>query len=277
MDFKSKVNWRRVWWVILLLVGAYYFFSNYQRISMDPNAIDGVITLSLVILVFMPLVSEISAFGMSIKKEIQNTKNDLKKEVESIKNEIFNLGISNINNQQVHVYGNAPTHKEIEEIKSKLNEQERPDAKDTAEPKATSDLYEKYSVSDKQIFLYKTRYALEKKLEDITSKHGIKARADVRTGVTILRHRNIISVKTEDLITKVISICNRGIHGEVIDDEYIDYIKVVMTEISSDLDNEAIDKSPGMNGFTVCPRCHYAGAAYYDNECPKCGFVHDDN
>lgn len=117
---------------------------------------------------------------------------------------------------------------------------------------------------------------MEKKIEEIAIAEGIEARNALSSVVTILRHRNILSTIIEDKVLKVINICNRGIHGEVVNEEYIDYIKIVMVEITTEFGVAEGRKNTGNEGFVVCNRCGYTGSSEYSNHCPKCHFTSDD-
>lgn len=71
---------------------------------------------------------------------------------------------------------------------------------------------------------------------------------------------------TVEYIKRGTSICNRGIHGEIVDDEYINYVKQVLPQIVKRL-NIALKKAENYS-FCVCTRCGFKGYTSYSNECP---------
>ncbi len=283
MNNTNKIDFRHVWWGLLLVATSIYFFKFFDRISSSPTTIDGTITLSLLLLLFMPLVKEISAFGMSIKKEVREVKDDMQREVSSIKNEIFTLAMSNNQRQEMHFYSKAPTEDEVD---SRLNvkkdivevpEKELKVAEEVTEYN-TQNNKKLHEANPTQVFLFKTRFSLENLILDLCNKHGLQATHSIKMNIVLLRKNNLLSTNAEKMIYDVSSICNRGIHGEVVDSKYVDYVRVVMEDIIAEFD-KVVPKEPNktkMNCFTSCSKCGYTGASYYNNQCPKCGFVTDE-
>jgi hypothetical protein len=101
-------------------------------------------------------------------------------------------------------------------------------------------------------------------------------KASIKTA-SVLRKYGIITSTIYDKIEKVISICNKGVHGELVNQEYVDYVKTVIEEISKDFDHILSEKPrTKVRGFVVCSRSGYKGDAEYNNVCPKCGFISDE-
>lgn len=276
MDDKVLFWLRKTWWAALLILGSIYLWDNYSTISTKPTSFDVVVMLSTLVLAFMPIVSEISAFGMSIKKELVDTKKEIKNQVAGIRTDIFSLAISNANiaNQSVVVNNNeaVPMKEEVQlTIKQSTASMEN-----TSELKSEIDLINEFPITEKQIFLYQARYALEQKIGQIAQITGIKPMQSLVKTATIIRHNGFLSSHADMLINKVSSICNRGIHGEVVDDEYLEYIKIVLRELEEEfklIENKAKKDSAR---FVHCSRCGYTGSSAYDNHCPNCGFTSDD-
>ncbi len=267
---------RKLWWIVLLVIGSVHLCNNYSRIAVNPNSFDIIIMLSTLLLAFMPLVSEISAFGMSVKKEIIDTKREVKNEIAGIRNDVLSLAMSNSNtaNQNVNLFGKEmiPLKEEVENaIKQSTAISE---VVDTVNKK--TDIIDEYPVSEKQLFLFKTRYALEQSITQLSHLVGIIPSMSMVKTASILRHKGIISSNADILINKVSSICNRGIHGEVVDDEYLDYVRIVLKELEGEFKKAQSQVKDSLDGFIVCPRCGYNGSSEYDNQCPKCGLIPDE-
>ena len=271
----KKAILRRILWAGLVGVGSYYFFTNYNKISTEPTAIDNVILVALLVLVFMPLVSEISAFGMTVKKEVQQVKEEIRGEISTIRNDILSLAINNNNNQHVYLgLDKLPSTTELEEVKK---ESAGRGVLRKAQAAEDFKLLNDFKISDEQEFLYKTRYALEMKLNELGEYQGLNRYKASRKLAAALWKYGVISNQVYDKIEKVLSICNRGIHGELINQDYIEYVKSVLNEISKEFDS-LLSENPRKisRGLVVCSRCGYSGDAEYDNVCPKCGFVSDE-
>ncbi|MCC7522952.1 hypothetical protein IT407_04110 [Candidatus Uhrbacteria bacterium] len=77
---------RKAWWISLVaittLAGLYRIFIN------SFEQFDQFLFVLWFILVLLPLVSEVSLFGVSVKKEIEEAKRDIKHSISEIKNQI---------------------------------------------------------------------------------------------------------------------------------------------------------------------------------------------
>jgi hypothetical protein len=89
MEFSNK--FKIAWWVILLLVLT--GISIWRLCAGVFNNCDIIIFVFWFILVLFPIISEISLFGISVKKDIEEAKNELKNYLAEIKMEINNKNI----------------------------------------------------------------------------------------------------------------------------------------------------------------------------------------
>ena len=117
MDFSNKFKFR--WWILLLIILS--MVSAWRLYVGIFNNTDIFIFLFWFILVLFPIISEISLFGINVKKDIETAKNEIKSYVNDIKNEIRN---QNNLNQTINNYSSVPANKDeykekaIREIKS---------------------------------------------------------------------------------------------------------------------------------------------------------------
>lgn len=259
-----------IWWIILLIVSSIYIFSNYDRLIITPTTIDIIILLALLIILFMPLVSEVSMFGMSIKKEIENTKNEMKNEFKELKYEIKEYTLSNSFRSDINIGIGQDSLPPKESIKDDINKVES-NLIEVVDKKNEDDIYGKFTLSEDQLYLYKVKYTIEKYLNNIIIKLNINGCRGINTMINVLAKNETIDIITVEYIRKVSSICNRGIHGEIVDNEYITYVKNIFPVIVDRL--EEIDS---LLLPYICSKCGYRGYSIYSNVCPICGFVSDD-
>ena len=91
---------------------------------------------------------------------------------------------------------------------------------------------------DKAVYLFKVRLGIEKAInelyEPVRYDNDRRRVSLVYMTEHLVRHE-ILDGMTADLIFQVIKIANRGVHGEIISDEYIDFVRKVYPEIKTKL------------------------------------------
>ena len=86
-----------------------------------------------------------------------------------------------------------------------------------------------------------------------------------------MKKNETIDKTTADSILEICKIANRGIHGEIIDKKYIEFIKETYPIIQNKLKNAVEDLHS-----VACPRCKFVGYSKFNNFCPQCSYVFDD-
>lgn len=271
-----KEHYKKVWWLVILILTSLYFRNNYIRITLNPTVIDIVIVGCWIIVIFMPLISEISLMGFTVKKEIESVKNELRKEVLGIKYDIVSLASIHSNNNNSIYFSNEriPMESEVKSIIDNKTTNHGDSIK--IKPEGENIVEDFPDISDNNIYLFKVRLTLEKKIIDLMKIYAISESSNIKTNITLLRHCGAINMITEDKLLKVLSICNRGVHGEVIDNEYISYVKVVLDEFKKEIVDFNYKAKQDMESFVVCDRCGYTGASFYNNQCPCCKHISDN-
>jgi len=93
-----KGNHRRVFKVcyalLLIACGIKYIVLFRERIIKEPAELDLIIIGGLLILMFLPFVSEITMLGVSLKKEVQAARQESKEKFSDIKNKLTELKIT---------------------------------------------------------------------------------------------------------------------------------------------------------------------------------------
>ena len=129
-------------------------------------------------------------------------------------------------------------------------------------------------VSETSIYLFKVRLTLEKILSTLCEKLSYTGIPNTHRMLAHVVQSGLIDKKIADYISQVNAICNRGIHGEIISDEYIQLVEAIFPKILSELN--AITSRLGYKYYFVCPRCKFSGYSDCENECPVCKFVSDE-
>lgn len=271
-DFFDK-NWYKnpkfIWWLLLMIFGILYINNNLNRILENPHSVDIIVFLSFITIIFMPLVSEIKIFGMSLKKEIEDTRKEMKNEIKEMKFDLLEFNLNNSQNNDINIVNHLPSKEDIEnDMENSENNTE--ESEEEIQENSEVDL----EISEDQTYLFQVRYKIEQKLRNIINYYGTNTQLSIVVMIEILYKIDLLDKSTGEYIKRVISICNRGIHGEIIDDQYIEYTKKMVPKIIKKLDL-ALEKADNYN-INICTRCGYKGISKYDNVCPKCGFVTDD-
>jgi hypothetical protein len=95
MNFSNK--FKIVWWSLLLIV---LTFVGIYRFSIgDFTGFDSYLLIFWFILVLFPIISEISMFGINIKKDLETAKNEIKSQINEIKNQINYSPTINVNTE----------------------------------------------------------------------------------------------------------------------------------------------------------------------------------
>lgn len=260
---------RRFWYILLLVVSSIYVFNYRFDIFQlkEINAQNLVYLLWLVLLLF-PLFSEMEVFGIKLKKEIEKTKADVKESISELKMQIMEMRFSNssIINNHISPYSPLLSEDEMKKQKQEMEALTSPKNKNAASDENA------LGVSDQSVYLFKIRLSIEKRLSEICDKIGYEGN---KVSYQMLRHlllSELIDNRTSDLVHQVVKIANRGIHGEIVSDEYMDYVKTAIPVIL-----DKLDEANARLSYCVCPRCKHSGYSRFSNVCPRCGFTSDED
>lgn len=260
---------KKCWYIFLLVASSIYVWVYRNEICQlrEFNAQNLVFILWFMLLI-MPLFSEMEFFGVKFKREIEKARGEVKECLSDIRMQIMELKISNsiANNIQITALQPLPSEKEIKEKKRQVLEARSK----TEKILSVSDSID-FGVSEQSVFLFQARLSIEKKLSELCDKTYYDGNKSIFQMLYHLSIHELIDNRTVDLINQVVKITNRGVHGEIVSDKYLDFVKTVLPEVQEQLD----DVSSKLH-YCVCPRCKYSGYSMSSNVCPKCGFV-DDN
>lgn len=163
--------------------------------------------------------------GVKIKKEVQKETEEVKESLKSIQTQMNNLQLTNsVANNFSFNNSTLPSEQKLEELLQKITELQ------STYPKADeNDTLSKDA--DKNVYLFKVRLDIEKNLREMSEQLGYIGYTSISKMVQQLNHIQVIDGITCDLILQVIKITNRGVHGEIVSEEYIEFVEKTHSEI----------------------------------------------
>ncbi len=259
---------KRGWHIFLLIISSIYVYTyRFDIYQMTELNAQNLIFILWLILLSLPLFSEIEIGNVKLKKEIEQTRAEVKESIGELRCQILEMKISNTNSNTL-IFNTQPLP-----TKAELSEMQRHIKHDQA---AQSAVDSDFNVSDKNIYLFQVRLALEKQLSALCNMFQYGERRSMYSMMQMLVQHEVIDRNTVGLLREIINIANRGVHGEIVDDDYIDFVKKTYPIIKKTLDI-AYNFYTNNSYYYVCPKCHYQGPSKYSNVCPNCGAVSDDD
>lgn len=217
---------KKKWWYILLtLSSSFYIFLHRYEISQlsDLNA-QNLIFILWIVLLILPLFSEIEIGSVKLKREVERTCSEMKEAINELRLQIVDFKVSNSNT--VVIGQSLATKAELSELEKNLeNSQQNVLSQETF-----------IDVPDDNVFLFQVRLILERLLSSLCDKYGCTERKSPMQMVHFLTKHEVINGNIAGLIIEVMKIANRGVHGEIVSKEYISFVRKVFPSIKSDLE-----------------------------------------
>lgn len=271
MNFEKITDWikgkikDKTWYCILLAGSSAYVYDNVCLIDdFETMNVRNILFLLWIFILVFPLISEFEFLGMKIKKQVDALAEKQQEKMNEIQSQINSLAFVS-NSQQVNVMPSVlPPESVINEFTDKTQ--------DCIFPKSEQKIdREKYT--DNDIYLFKIRQNIEISLRLLCKKIGNTQDMNTSQMVGWLVRSHFLSKEISDIIIQVNKIANRGMHGEIVDIKYINFVEKAYEKIVSSINNISFDKLYYMK----CSRCQYLGYSTYENVCPICGLVSDDD
>lgn len=228
---KIKSALKKYWWyIILLIMSSVYVFVNWNDINkLSELNVRTVIFILWIALLILPLFSEIEIGSVKLKREIEQTRADVKESIGELKYQILDMKISNNNSSTVVLnYPPLASKDELLQMQMNIKPEENEHNATTDEPKIPND----------NVYLFKVRLDLEKQLFSLCNLFQYGERRTMYAMVQFLIQHEVIDRNTAELIRQILNIANRGVHGEIIDDDYISFVKKTYPKIQTILEKE---------------------------------------
>lgn len=229
---------KRLWYIfVLVLSSSYVFYYRFEIYELkEINARNLIFLLWLVLLLF-PLFSELEFLGVKIKKEVAEATGEIKESVQQLHTQIAQLQVSNTVAANFSIGGGMlPTEEKMDQLLKLVQELKAKAGEDN--------LYQvkEESIPDKNVYLFKVRLQIEKSVRELISRFDVSGPTPLSRQLYTLLRMQVISDNTFELAMQILKIANRGVHGEIISDEYISFVQKTYPELMKQL-NEAMQGS----------------------------------
>lgn len=229
---------KQKWWYLLLLAGSTRFVYLHKGTILNADfeklTVKTFIFILWIVLLLLPLFSEMEFFGVKLKKEVQKATSEVKENLADLKMQLMQLQVSNsVANTIQFGSTSLPSEEKLEELLQLVRNLQQDAPTDTPDK-------QEYD-TDKSVYLFKVRLGIETTLSELTEKLGYNEKMPMMKMVQALYRGEVIDGVTADLISQVVKIANRGVHGEIVSDEYINFTKQTYPEIQRQL-KEALSK-----------------------------------
>lgn len=218
-----KKNW---WYLVLLSASSLYVW--YFRLDINQlkelNSKNLIFILWLVLLL-LPLFSEMEFLGVKVKKEVEKATEEVKSSLEIIQRQVNQLQMTNSVANNINLTSpTLPSEQKIEELLEMVKELQPKHASESAEVSLSE-------VNDKNVYLFKVRFCIEVVLQEMCVKMGYTENMPIIRMIQRLNHEEVINGITYDLLIQVCRIANRAIHGEEVSEEYMDFVEKTYPEL----------------------------------------------
>jgi len=208
---------RIVWWVLLVGFFAYLVSQRYDSITSGAaSAIDIIIFLILIALVTIPLFREVTIFGVGLKKELDN----LREEMITLKSEIHST-------QNVYVYPTPSPDSKLPEIK-KIAEATLKE--ELGELAVESRPVLEATIPNDVSYLFVVRYNIENELKRITDFYWPSEGTESYPKTVIQKLEFLVYIKVIHrnlafILKEMFARCSAVIHGEQFSDQGTQWIR----------------------------------------------------
>lgn len=224
-------NWFKItWWVLLLGLTGIILLKRFTAITTGLSVpADVFVLLIFVALMLVPIFSEIEFFGIKLKKELDELKNDISIKFGEIKNEIHNSQ-SQTMNQTIHTFGPPPPDTKLPELQDEIERILSAKLKEHG-VKQEVKIAGRIDVPNDNLLMFQVRYNIEKQLRriweqrfegnnlDLNRRHQSVTRI-----IQDLTKFEIIDGNFYDVLKEILSICNYAIHGEVVTKNQVAFV-----------------------------------------------------
>lgn len=220
---------KKCWYIILLGFSTTYVWCFYGEINdFKELNVKNIIFILWLILLLLPLFSEMEFLGVKIKKEVQKETEEVKGLMQQLQMQINQLQLTNSVANTITL-GNStlPSEQKIEELLQRVTELQNSNLNSMQEE--TKESFPK--VEDNNVYLFKVRLDIEISLRELCEKAGFTELMTISKMMQVLKHAGVLQGVTIDLIYQVNKIVNRGVHGEIVSEEYIDFVRKMHPEI----------------------------------------------
>lgn len=222
--FKNKI--RYIWYLILVVASTVYLYRNHFAIDKinDASLISTVFIIWALLLV-LPLFTELEFFGVKVKKEVkeavEKSNKEVKDSISNLQQLVMRIQVSNNATNQLTINGNPlPSETKIEELTNEIRalvKQNKGTEKENTK--------ENVSIPEQNVTLFKIRYGIEVELRECLEllKFESKIHITIIQMANILNGEGLLDPTITDMLIQTIRVSNRAIHGEMVNQKYVDF------------------------------------------------------
>ena len=229
----------KLWYIFLLAISTIYLAINRFAIEkLDDASMLSTVFIIWVILLALPLFSELEFLGVKVKKEVkkavEKSNEEVKASLNNLQQLVSQIQISNSVAPQFTINGGSlPSEGKIDKLTEELhlyNEQNK---------NKQVEQQDKVNIPTQNLELFKMRYGIEAKLNDAMDLIGYNGKNHISLiqSAYYLSRQGVLDLKCTDLLIQVVRIANRGVHGEIVDQKYLDFASEAYPKIIDALDD----------------------------------------
>lgn len=230
---------KKFWYIILLTISTVYLAINRFAIEkLDDASLISTVFIIWVIILFYPLFSELEFLGVKIKKEVakavEKSNEEVKASISNLQQLISQIQVSNSVAPQFTINGGSlPSEGKIDKLTEELHLYNEQNKNKQAEQQ------DKVNIPTQNLELFKMRYGIEAKLNDAMDLIGYNGKNHISLvqSAYYLSRQGVLDPKCTDLLIQVVRIANRGVHGEIVDQKYLDFASEAYPKIIDALDD----------------------------------------
>ena len=229
----------KLWYIFLLAISTIYLVINRFAIKkLDDASMLSTVFIIWVILLALPLFSELEFLGVKVKKEVkkavEKSNEEVKASLNNLQQLVSQIQISNSVAPQFTITGGSlPSEERMDNLIKEihlLNEQNT---------NKKTEKQDKVNIPAQNLELFKMRYGIEAKLNDAMDLIGYNGKNHISLvqSAYYLSRQGVLDPKCTDLLIQVVRIANRGVHGEIVDQKYLDFASEAYPKIIDALDD----------------------------------------
>ena len=229
----------KLWYIFLLAISTIYLAINRFAIEkLDDASMLSTVFIIWVILLALPLFSELEFLGVKVKKEVkkavEKSNEEVKASLNNLQQLVSQIQISNSVAPQFTITGGSlPSEERMDNLIKEihlLNEQNT---------NKKTEKQDKVNIPAQNLELFKMRYGIEAKLNDAMDLIGYNGKNHISLvqSAYYLSQQGVLDSKCIDLLIQVVRIANRGVHGEIVDQKYLDFASEAYPKIIDALDD----------------------------------------
>ncbi len=235
MELSQK--FKKIYWIVLICFLSIIQLLVYLGFLPKDDKVFYILFILWIILLLLPLFSEVSILGFKVKQEIKELKDHVDLKMAEIKTEI-RTKVS----QQVNVgYGSPPPDNKIPELEAKIKVLEEkydkiPRKKSQKEPfigfllNQEGSLAGRFSTPPQTLELFVIRFTFEKLITQIWESEILQINDHRNRNVSPsmmlldLHRAEFIDDDFFNLTREILSICNYAVHSRPVTEKQIDFV-----------------------------------------------------